>query len=300
MAGACLRQPGKTVKELRIQAGSLSLSALHRQGSGPKLICLHGWLDNGASFLPLSQALNPDYEILALDFPGHGHSDHRPAGSRYHFVDYLWDVIHALDRLQWDQCYLMGHSLGGAVSAVLAATIPDRIKGLILLDGLGPLADTPVQTTQRLRDAAAALNRTSQLKRYTDPSQAVEARHRASGLLPELAEDICLRNLKRDGEAWIWQTDTRLNRPTAIRMTEEQILDCMAHIQAPTLAIGATPVPRWFSKTVIENRLASIPDCQSHWLPGHHHFHLDQAEQIASLIHPFISGIEHHHESEQK
>jgi pimeloyl-ACP methyl ester carboxylesterase len=41
-----------------------------------KIVCLHGWLDNAASFNMIAPTLNSrlNADILALDFPGHGHS----------------------------------------------------------------------------------------------------------------------------------------------------------------------------------------------------------------------------------
>lgn len=48
-----------------------------------KILCLHGWLDDAASFNRLASLLlnsspsKPSLEILALDFPGHGLSGHK-------------------------------------------------------------------------------------------------------------------------------------------------------------------------------------------------------------------------------
>jgi pimeloyl-ACP methyl ester carboxylesterase len=52
----------------------------------PRVLALHGWLDNAASFIPLAL---PKLDLVALDLPGHGHSVHRHPSARYHFVDYL-------------------------------------------------------------------------------------------------------------------------------------------------------------------------------------------------------------------
>ena len=46
------------------------------QQGKPLLIALHGWLDNGASFLPLAPYL-ADFHLVCVDLPGHGHSDHK-------------------------------------------------------------------------------------------------------------------------------------------------------------------------------------------------------------------------------
>ena len=87
MAGAGLCKFERSMKALpvNIRLPWGTLEALHWSNPGaPKVLCLHGWLDNAASFVPLSGYLK-DFDLLALDFAGHGFSSHRPASSRYYF-----------------------------------------------------------------------------------------------------------------------------------------------------------------------------------------------------------------------
>ena len=76
------------------------LEALHWRNPGaPRILCLHGWLDNAASFIPLADSL-AGFELLALDFAGHGLSSHRPEDSRYYFADYVFDVDQVMQQLE--------------------------------------------------------------------------------------------------------------------------------------------------------------------------------------------------------
>ena len=114
------------------------------------VIALHGWLDNAASFDRLAPLL-PDIHLIAIDLPGHGHSDHKPDGSFIHFIDFVIDIILVAQQLKLQKYALLGHSLGAAIASFIAGTFPDRIVGMALLDGLGPLTTPALEAPERLR-----------------------------------------------------------------------------------------------------------------------------------------------------
>ena len=115
-----------------------NLSALHWSNPGaPKLLCLHGWLDNAASYTMLAPWLE-QYYVVALDLTGHGRSDWRAANASYHIWDDLPELVGVLDELGWDRFCLMGHSRGAIISCLLASTLPERVDRLVLLDAVMP------------------------------------------------------------------------------------------------------------------------------------------------------------------
>ena len=79
-------------------------------GTAEPDLALHGWLDNAASFSPLSTYLKRP--LLALDVSGHGHSDHRPDGVVTHLVDHVRDVLAVVDQLGWERFTLMNLVIG--------------------------------------------------------------------------------------------------------------------------------------------------------------------------------------------
>ena len=128
------------MREIAVDTARGTLAALRGgQADGPKLLCLHGWLDNAASFQPLAPHLAA-FDWVALDLPGHGGSAHRPPGCDYAFADWLHDVLDALDSLGWHQADLLGHSMGGAIASFVAAAAPSRVRRLALVEALGPVA----------------------------------------------------------------------------------------------------------------------------------------------------------------
>jgi pimeloyl-ACP methyl ester carboxylesterase len=143
--------------ELRAATPFGELAALQWGDPGaPPLLALHGWLDNAASFAPLAPLLAAHRRVIALDLPGHGHSAHLPKGvHRYNNLDQVDPILDFADALKLERFDLLGHSLGAGIASLAAAAAPARIGKLLLIEGLGPLADDGSQTLSRWRDAHA-------------------------------------------------------------------------------------------------------------------------------------------------
>ena len=144
------------MKEISLTTARGRITAL-RGGdpAGPRVLALHGWLDNAASFLPLSTPL-AHCDLVALDLPGHGGSEHRQPGYDYAFVDWIHDGFDALDALGWDRASLLGHSMGGAIATLMAASLPARVERLALIEALGPVSGKAEEAGARLRQAVPA------------------------------------------------------------------------------------------------------------------------------------------------
>lgn len=56
---------------------------------GHPVLAVHGWLDNATSFVDMQKHLPRDIRLVAIDLPGHGFSSHRPAGTKYSFLDWV-------------------------------------------------------------------------------------------------------------------------------------------------------------------------------------------------------------------
>jgi len=83
---------------------------------GTRVLALHGWLDNAASFVPLAAQL-PDLGLVAIDLPGHGHSAHLPPGTQYNTPGAICHVLDVADALGWDRFVLLGHSMGAGIAS---------------------------------------------------------------------------------------------------------------------------------------------------------------------------------------
>src|SRR5438105_12374359 len=84
------------------------------EADAPTLFMLHGWMDVGASFQFLVDALERNWHVIAPDWRGFGRSAWSPDG--YWFADYLADLDALVDHFEPEKpTRLIGHSLGGNV-----------------------------------------------------------------------------------------------------------------------------------------------------------------------------------------
>jgi len=129
-----------TVRRERIAVdGDRSLSALVWGESPPEIVLLHGGAQNAHTWDTVALAL--DRPLVAIDLPGHGHSDGGISGSldvRHNARD-IEVVVRALAP---DARMVVGMSLGGMTSLALAELAPDLVRRLVLVD-VTPGVDGP-------------------------------------------------------------------------------------------------------------------------------------------------------------
>ena len=259
--------------------------------SDPPALLLHGWLDNAGSFAPLARQL-PKRRLWIPDLPGHGRSGHKPAGTWYHFVDYVSDLMALADALSLDRFDLIGHSMGGAIATLLAASFPERVDRLVLIEALGPLsrpAEAAVIDLRKAVQARLALNG-KQLKVHIDLTKARAARMAANQLSEDAADNLIERALVAVPGGHVWSSDPRHTLPTPIRGTKPQYLALLNAITAPTLIILADPATSYLTGPESDERLKALRPQRAERLPGGHHLHLENSVEVGQVIGEFLGG----------
>lgn len=270
-------------REIRIELPHRTLAALTWGATGaPPLLALHGWLDNAMSFARIAPHLAARFQVIALDLPGHGASDHLPPGAAYHFTDYVRTVGDALAAWALPRVTLLGHSLGGGIAALVAAALPDRIERLWLVEGIGPLGDDGSGTLERFRKAFAPARPVNPPRTFASVDEVAAARTRATGLATELAAPIVRRNLREAAGGWQWRSDPRLAHATPVRLAETQVRALLAGITAPTALLLANPESRYLPHTMMRARAACVPHVRVAVMDGGHHLHLEHPQDVAS------------------
>ncbi|MBA6329326.1 alpha/beta hydrolase [Colwellia sp. MB02u-6] len=255
---------------------------------GPLLLCLHGWLDNAASFQPLMPYLS-NYHVIAIDWPGHGSSDHRGADAHYHFLDWVYDLISLFRSQQWQAIDIIGHSMGGMVASAFSAAFPEHVKSLTLIDSLGVLTSDAATTTKQLRKGLLSrLTRDNKAKKYhTSLNSAVAARMLVSDLSTDNARLIVKRGIEQTKDGFIWRADIRLRSTSPYRFTLAQAVQLVADISIPVQLLYGSKGMEMVTKG-LKCFGPLLKNLQVHELSGGHHVHMEQAEQAAKQINAFI------------
>lgn len=278
------------VEELKLETPWLRLAArAWGPPDGLPVLAVHGWLDNAASFDVLAPLL-PGIRLVAVDLTGHGLSDHRPPGAHYHFVDFIPDMVAAADALGWERFALLGHSMGGGIASFMAATLPERVTRVAMIEGLGPPTSNPADGPVDLRKSMAQMNALPRKRPpiYPNVEAAIQARCEASGLSWSAATILVERGLQPIGTGFGWRTDPRLRFVSPLYLSEEQILAYMERVQAPALLIcGADGY--LVKRDYMQERYARIADLTVKIVPGGHHPHLEDPEPCAGLLARFFA-----------
>ncbi|MDI9238187.1 alpha/beta hydrolase [Lysobacter sp. LF1] len=288
--------PYRGLHEFTLDTPTGRISGLRAGDAGaPRVLALHGWLDNAASFVPLAAHLR-GIDLVAADLPGHGASAHLPAGADYSFAAAVNAVLDIADALGWERFSLLGHSMGAGISSLVAASCPQRVERLVAIEALGALAEVPERTVSRMREAIAATRalRGKSLRVFPDIAVAVRARMTAGAQVGSRLEETAARLLVERGVVpveggFTWSSDPRLTLPTMQRPTEPQVRDLVAGIECPTRVIFANPAQPYLPDPLRRERTALLPRGELVVMEGGHHLHMEQPAEVAAVIGDFFT-----------
>lgn len=243
---------------------------LHFQvtGSGKvPLICIHGWACHGGQFLELSRLLGKDFRIFLLDLPGHGRTplDEFLPG----FESYAGEIIDFVLMHRLERPILLGHSMGGMLSLIAAASGRLQSRAVINLDGGLPAAEKTLAGQRMIRG-------------WLD---APDFRGRFAGLLREVFFEPPERDARCDD---ILRTMCAAPDPV-LRFFPEQVgglqpEKILPRVSAPVLFIGPA-APRFDSGRAA----ALIPHLRVERIPDAGHFlHVYVPDKVAAIVGDFL------------
>lgn len=263
---------------------------------GEPLILVHGYLDLADSWRAFVAALETrqlNFRVIAPDCRGHGDSGWIGAGGYYHFPDYVFDLDCVVRAHSLDSFTLIGHSMGGTISLLYAGTFPERVKKLVLIEGIGPVGMTFSEAPLKMEKWITELHERGRrhFREYTSlAAGASQLRQTNPRLSENTALEIARAAMKQnDRGKWIWKFDP-LHRTTAPQpFYTAQALEFLRRIQCPVLLIDGEQ-SRQTRRTDKQERYEAIANHQRVTINGAGHMvHQDNPDELADVVRDFIS-----------
>lgn len=242
--------------------------------------------------------------ILCIDLPGHGKSSHYPKGMQYYL---FWDGIALIRRIVkyhgWGKMTLMGHSLGGSLTFMYAASFPNDVDKLINIDIAGP---TVRSQEKHASVTGSAIDKFLQYEvlpesrlpcySYEDMVELVLDAYDGSvdlesvKILMKRGMAPAPEHLNKDG--YHFSRDLRLKVSSLGMFTEEQVLIYADKIKCKVLNIRAEPGMKFERFDVYEQVMERLRKNAEllvfEKVPGTHHIHLVTPERIIDHVNKFL------------
>lgn len=185
-----------TVRRTAVEVdGGRSLSALVWGSDSPELVLLHGGAQNAHTWDTVALALNRP--LVAIDLPGHGHSDGGRNGSADLDAN-ADDIATVVAALAPNAAAVVGMSLGGLTAITLAHRHPQLVRRLALVDV------TPGVDEQKAESVIAFINGPESFPSFDDIlARTVEFNPTRS--VSSLRRGILHNAEQRDDGSWVWR-----------------------------------------------------------------------------------------------
>lgn len=129
---------GAGLEASSVQVDDMTIAYLSNAESvaGETIVLIHGFGANKDNWTRLAGELTDEFNVYAIDLPGHGDSS-KALDLGYRFEDQVSHLAKILAALDIDKPHIMGNSMGGAITALYAATFPDQVRTAVLFDPAG-------------------------------------------------------------------------------------------------------------------------------------------------------------------
>jgi pimeloyl-ACP methyl ester carboxylesterase len=247
--------------------GEIPPAALEDRGSGRPLLFLHGWGVSSGLFAPILDALQEGHRLIVPDLPGFGATPEPDVPWSVH--EYAAWCSALLDRLGVETCDLIGHSNGGRIGIVMAATYPGRVRRMVLAGSAGIRPRRTVRAVARVR--------------FYKALRMVER----SVLIPAALRRAAGRNADQRGSA-DYRAVSGVMRGTLVRIVNEDLRTLLPHLDLPVLLVwGDQDTETPLDDGRLMERL--IPDAGLVMFEGAGHYaYLEQPGRFCRIVEVFL------------
>ena len=263
------------------------LSALVWGSEAPQLVLLHGGAQNAHTWDTVALAL--DRPLVAIDLPGHGHSDAGTiTGGRLALEDIANDVAAAIRALAPDAAGVVGMSLGGLTTLALTTVAPELVRRVVLTDVL-PTLDP------RGTAAITAFVHGPESFASFDELLARTKAHNPTRSESSLRRGILHNAVQRDDGTWVWRYARHRDgslaaEPAAgIGHRYEALWEAVSALTVPLMLVRGMASGSVVSDDAEKELLTRRPTARVEHVEGAgHSVQGDRPVELAELIHSFI------------
>jgi len=181
-------------EEVEVEPGR-RLSALVWGDGPPELVLLHGGAQNAHTWDTVALALGRP--LVAIDLPGHGHSDGGKEG-QLDLADNAADVAAVIRALAPDAKAVIGMSLGGMTTIELARQAPELVRSMVLVD------ITPGVTAEKAKAITDFVNGPASFPSFDDLLKRT-MEHNPTRSEASLRRGILHNAEQREDGSWVWR-----------------------------------------------------------------------------------------------
>ncbi|HEV2011937.1 MAG TPA: alpha/beta hydrolase [Candidatus Limnocylindria bacterium] len=245
-------------------------------GSEPAALLLHGIGNYGRVWDFVAADIAGRLRLVAPDARGHGESV-RPA-SGYAPEDFVADAVAVMDATGMARPLVVGHSMGGAHAMVLAATHPDRVRALALVD-VGP------EIGHDGGDRARRLSLGRPGRFADDPAALAYLRETSPGYSDAVYANRMEHVFRREPDgALVWRSSKdALLKILSGPGRSADAWRTLATLPMPVLVIRGTRSPS-LSAATYQQMLETIPHVTGIELDAGHNVQLDRPAEVAAAI----------------
>jgi pimeloyl-ACP methyl ester carboxylesterase len=289
------------LEELMIDGAGLRLKLrIWGKRTKPALILLHGGRDQGRSWDWTVAELLPDYCVLVPDLRGHGDSDHATTGG-YEMVDFLADhalVVQRLVAMGFASPFpMVGHSFGGNILLHYAASFPEHVSKLAVLEGVGfsqerfeSIVSQP--SPERWRKAVERRMSVSTRPPRQFPSLTLAA-DRIAGLHPQLPRDVvehlALHAVRQTEDGYVWKYDSLFGGQSLRPVPPDEYAKLYNAIRSPVCLFYGQD--SWATSPAADGRMEMFQQATLHELDDAGHWlHHDRLDRFIPFLKQFLRG----------
>jgi pimeloyl-ACP methyl ester carboxylesterase len=254
-------EPSATSRQLPVNGTDLSYI---EQGTGTPVVFVHGAFSDSRYWEPQRQAIAEQHRFIAYTYRYHGTTPWPDEGQQYAAATHATDLAGLIRGLNAGPVHLVGFSLGGLLTTLVASQHPDLVRSLTLIDpGIAALLGDIPDAAPLIEDRVTAFGSIGATAKAGDAAQATNlmfdwVNNQGAGALDK--QPAALRQMVLDNQRTV---------PLLLSAAPAPAVSCatLSTVQVPTIVVGGEQTRRYYSlinevivRCLPGSRLVLIPE----------------------------------------